>query len=579
MKFFATVLALMAASARAVSPPLTPQQLLTRWDMDEPNITYVSDENKFILDFPNASTANTLTGLQEEFYDVNCKDDGSGFPEVVVSDLFSEPDSADLRPIFTKPASMGNKPQLAFVIDTQSAAANPYVYEVIGADDDTCMGQYYNLTLDINITTEFKVDANPTDITITVYQRDGGAMDNFTFQTTTEFDSAVDGEEMSILVTDMCRGVDYVFNYTDSGSDGLTDPDYGGAVSGYYHQSDETKNLIFTQPGDQIGAGFDALINLPLNPQNPATNIQGREGQGMVKFCVRSSLGYDGDVTQGWSLAAQIAAGFQEVNFIESLITIFYDLTAGFSVLDFNVDPKERVETTVAKDTYGLEAWLCYPTPTDNMETIPFADLTDVIDKVVPMEISDNYKASAPEADKEYFNQGALITVCVAPDDDAWKDGIRMNGLNTFKWKRDDLSQTASSLVNPADIEQVAIENGGPAGNQLTSYVSSNCVGGKTFCEFSSILFADFYISQGVVGGSGTANLIFAAPGTRRLGAPEEEGRQLQEEEAAESPFDVNVPVDLTDTGPAGLKTAAGVSFATSTLTLALALMGAALLA
>jgi len=340
---------------------------------------------------------------------------------------------------------------------------------------------------------------------------------------------------------------------------------------------EKTKNLIFTKPGNEIGSEFSALFNLPVNTQNPATNIQGREGQGMVKFCVRSSFGYDGDTDQELSLYQQMEDGFQEVNFIESLITIFYDLSAGFSVLAVTFNPKEREEKTVTKDVYGLEAWLCPANPT-TFETTPFP--APAGDKVVPPRIDAGYLASAAPEDKKFFNQGALITVCVAPDDLAWQDGIRMDGINTFNWKRSDLATTAPTLVNPDTITQPAIANGLASGNSLTSYIETNCEGGQPYCQFSSILFADFYISTGVVGGAGDANLVFATvPGGRRLGAPEDEGRQLQEDEASQSPFDVSVPVEITDTGPAGLRTAAGVSFTTSTLTLAMALIGAALLA
>lgn len=188
--------------------------------------------------------------------------------------------------------------------------------------------------------------------------------------------------------------------------------------------------------------------------------------------------------------------------------------------------------------------------------------------------------ATEPDTSKEYFNQGALITVCVAPDDAAWLDGIRMDGITSFDWLRNDLSTTASQLPTGkiVPINQEAIFGGEQSGNSLTSYIS-DCENGAHYCIFSSILFADFYISRGVVSGSGSANLQFAAPGGRRLGAPEEGTavRKLQDE-AATSPFDVSVPVDLTDEGPGAPKTAGGASYGI-VFTSAIALLSAALLA
>ena len=561
MKLFSA--ALLTSLTSSVLGQDAAQVLLDRWNMDEPVINYFSDENKFVLDFPTASTENDMDGgMQEEFYDVNCKDDGSGFDErVLPSGQVTAPTGG--RPVMTKdPVTF--KPKLEFVVDTQALANNQYVYEVVGESENTCFGQLYDVSLDVTI--EVDVDNWPEEISWDIVYNTGEVV----FSQSYAYSEA--SQTVTTLVPNLCRGVDYWFKYDDSYGDGL---DYGGSATGFYQD-----DVLFTKSGDygpdSIQDGFESIFNLPLNPQNPATNIQDRDGQGMMKFCVRSSLGYDGSTDQEKTLDEQFDFGYKEVNFIESLITIFFDLTAGFEVLEFNVDPKERIETTAQQDTYELEAWLCDP----NFETVTqFGD--GIMDKVFPAPIADTFLASEPDASKEFFNQGALITVCVAPDDAAWLDGIRMNGITSFDWLRNDLSTTASNLptgeIGP--ITQKAIEDGSEAGNSLTSYIESNCENGKPYCTFSSILFADFYISQGVVSGSGSANLQFAAPGGRRLGAPEEETavRKLQDEAAA-SPFDVSVPVDLTDEGPGALKTAGGAAYGI-VFTSAIALLSAALLA
>lgn len=97
-----------------------------------------STANKFVLDFPTASTDNDLEGLQEEFYDVNCKDDGSGFPErVLPAGQVFDPQTGG-RPQMTLDGANG-KPQLEFEIDVQSLANNQYIYEVVGESENTCL--------------------------------------------------------------------------------------------------------------------------------------------------------------------------------------------------------------------------------------------------------------------------------------------------------------------------------------------------------------------------------------------------------------------------------------------------------
>ncbi len=572
MKLFLVTL-LLATIATYGYAQFTPDTLKARWNMDEPEISYSSDDNKFTLNFPTASTDNDPLdgGLQEEFYDVNCKDDGSGFPERVLPTGQVKHPTTGGRPEMTMNGPNG-VPQLEFVVDTQAMANNQYVYEIVGESDNTCFGQQYNITMNVSIGVDIDVDIFGGDIVWRVEDKDGNVV--FEGPSYGEYHVSIPENNPGTVITevpDLCRGVDYFFKYIDIYGDGLYQ---NGSVEGYYMD-----DLLFKETGSTIGFGFNSTFNLPPNPQNPATNIQGKDGLGMAKFCVRSSLGYAGSTDPSLSLVDQFLYGFQEVNFIESLITIFYDLTAGFDVVDFNVDPKERVETTAAKETYGLEAWLCVAgsNPNTDYDEETWDLGADAYARVAPKAIDSNYLVTS--ATPLYFNQGALITVCVAPVKEAWADGIRMDGITDFEWLRSDLATTAPGLSDTSDIKQDAIVGGDQAPNLLTSYDPNLCEGAKHFCRFSSILFADFYVSTGAVGGSGNAKLVFGPNGSRRLG--ESVSRQLQEDEGGESPFDLQVPVDFTDTGPAGLKTAAGVSFAASTFTMAVAvaLVGAALLA
>jgi len=408
MKFF--VSALLALSASAVQGrELQAAALEARWNMDEPLITYDAVTNLFTLDFPTASASNTAAGMAEEFYDVNCKDDGSGaYTEYIIPAGITDGDGSSAAAMDMDGGIPADpRPQLDFMIDTQVLANDANIYTLV---------------------TQAMAD-----------------------------DPALDYENDDV-------------------------------------------------------------------------------GKGEMKLCVRSSLGY-------------VSGTFQEVNFIESLITIKYDLTAGFSVDAFSVEPKEREETTAAKDTYALEAYLCNPAVTSVVAGPA---------RTIPDQITDYDVAGGTDA----FNQGALITVCVLPDGPTYSDGIILNGLEDFTWTRD------SPLTN-----QEAIIGGAASLNGLTSFTGCSLA---EWCHFSSILFADFYISAGAVYGSGNADLTFRT--RRRLGATEEENRRL-EEDAATSPFDLSVQVTANTEGPGALKTAGGAAFGLKTLASVVALASAALLA
>merc|ERR1712216_187037 len=229
------------------------------------------------------------------------------------------------------------------------------------------------------------------------------------------------------------------------------------------------------------------------------TDTDGAVGASIV-FCVRFGLNTLGDSPV-------------EVNFLESVVTLNVDLSAGFAIDDINVTPKDQLINTAAQ-AYTVEGYMCNP-GTDT----PVADATTAL------------------------NQGSLISVCIKPDADGISDGIKMRSVDSFEWTRDATTQTA-------------IENSVAAGNLLTSFDETACAGGD-YCQFSSILFAAFYASKGQVFGNGVASMQF---GTRRLS--EGSGlRALQEQDAAAtSEFDLAVQLEAADDGPAALQTAAGAS-------------------
>ena len=72
------------------------------------------------------------------------------------------------------------------------------------------------------------------------------------------------------------------------------------------------------------------------------------DNKGKMESCARMSLGYT-DATSN---------KFKEVNFNESLLTIKYDLEAGFDISDFNFAPKTKDTSIGSKDSYAVEASL-----------------------------------------------------------------------------------------------------------------------------------------------------------------------------------------------------------------------------
>jgi len=227
-----------------------------------------------------------------------------------------------------------------------------------------------------------------------------------------------------------------------------------------------------------------------------------------IVFCVRFGLNTLGDSPV-------------EVNFLESVVTLNVDLSSGFAIDDINVTPKDQLINTAAQ-AYTVEGYMCNPG-------------------------TDTAVADAAAA----LNQGSLITVCIKPDADGINDGIKMRTVDSFEWTRDATTQAA-------------IESGAAAGNLLTSFDETACSGGD-YCQFSSILFAAFYATEGQVAGNGVASMQF---GTRRLSEKTGGLRALQEQEAAAtSEFDLAVSLAAANDGPVMLETAAGASMGTMVAT------------
>jgi hypothetical protein len=184
-----------------------------------------------------------------------------------------------------------------------------------------------------------------------------------------------------------------------------------------------------------------------------------------------------------------------EVNFLETLLTLFVDLTDGFQIGAIEVAPKDRLVRT-ANQAYEVNGYECSATSFDR--------LTDA-------------ERTRPR------NQGEIIHVCVTPEEEAQTDGIFMRSIDDFAWTRG------------ADIRQTAIEANREAGNLLTSYNFADCEG-SLVCKFSTILFAQFYATPGQVNGEGVASMQFGSEKTGVTRRQLRSDRKLQDEQQGACP-------------------------------------------
>ena len=159
-----------------------------------------------------------------------------------------------------------------------------------------------------------------------------------------------------------------------------------------------------------------------------------------------------------------------EVNFRETVVTFFVDLTDGFEIGAVEVEDKDKLIRT-ATQVYEVEGYQC--------------DFTN-------QRLSDVDLSQARQ-------QGSLIRVCVRPEVDARNDGIFMRSIDQFTWQRD-------YGGNIGIVTQVAVEDGIAASNQLTQLW---CTPGDMVCVFESVLLALFFRLPGSVDGAGIASMQF----------------------------------------------------------------------
>jgi hypothetical protein len=259
-----------------------------------------------------------------------------------------------------------------------------------------------------------------------------------------------------------------------------------------------------------VFSGRQAQINVTIDPQTISSQVAITDGIysqevvnnqqiATVKFCVRFGL---------WTTTDMGVETPVEVNFLETLLTLFVDLTDGFQIGAIEVEPKDRLVRT-ANQAYEVSGYECSAA-------------------------SDQPLSAADRARRR--NQGEIIHVCVTPEEEAKTDGIFMRSIDDFAWTRE----------TPTPVRQVAIEENRESGNLLTSYDFAACEG-AVVCKFSSILFAQFYATLGQVNGEGVASMQFGSAKTGLTRRQLRADRNLQEEGAGAAEFELDFEVNQAE--------------------------------
>mmetsp|Transcript_54825 Transcript_54825/g.62190 ORF Transcript_54825/g.62190 Transcript_54825/m.62190 type:complete len:404 (+) Transcript_54825:1-1212(+) len=260
-----------------------------------------------------------------------------------------------------------------------------------------------------------------------------------------------------------------------------------------------------------------------------------------MKFCVRFGL-YAGDG--------------REMNHEEMIVTLSTTLNGDFDV-STNVGAKEIEETTTTQ-TYKVDAILCPGQP-------------------------------------PVFNQGALISICLSPDEQGLKDGIVLTSVDSFTWEQD-IDRIPG---NGNEISQSAVNEDPLVAKNTASGVLSDITvqDDQKQIIVRSILYARFFVDVGTVVAFGSCTLAFDTTRNRNRNRNrrlvrgnnsdrnnnKQRTRNLQEQENIyDGSFGVNVDVVPVNDGPvfyeAQTAGGTGLSFTTSVAVVVAATVGIAIM-
>jgi len=212
----------------------------------------------------------------------------------------------------------------------------------------------------------------------------------------------------------------------------------------------------------------------------------GPGGEDLLKFCVRLGL---------WNPGSDA----QEVNFMETIVTIKLSMDGTFSIDDIGVEPKKQSGTETEKK-YTVGAALC-------------------------------------EGFSPPFKQGEILQVCIVPDGDAISDGVVLNALQSFTWTRQGVN------------DQMACCKDGTPSLEFNALSSVEVAPDGSYIKVASVLYATFFAETGTVTGTGSVDMGYAR---RRLGGNDEK-RKLEDAGVAPAGFDVEVELTAETDGPVAL--------------------------
>jgi hypothetical protein len=156
--------------------------------------------------------------------------------------------------------------------------------------------------------------------------------------------------------------------------------------------------------------GRSAQVNVTINPysissQDAVTDgvyseeVVNNQQIATIKVCVRFGL---------WTTTSMGVNTPIEVNFLESMLTLFVDLTDGFQIGDIEIEAKDRLIRT-ENQAYGVDGYECSATST------------------TPLTASERARPRNP---------GEVFHVCVTPEATAIRDGILMRSIDNFGFTR-----------------------------------------------------------------------------------------------------------------------------------------------
>jgi hypothetical protein len=264
-------------------------------------------------------------------------------------------------------------------------------------------------------------------------------------------------------------------------------------------------------------------------------------GGGTLQFCVRYSICLEPACTN-------------EVNFLETQVTVSISMDGSFDVDSLTVAPKAKTDIS-DNIAYTVQAEIC-TAKADGTDYIASLDTT--------------------------FNQGEVISVCIFPNraDGSRDDGIIMNSVTDFTWYLDEATCNVVDGVVPETgcTKQAAVEGGAPS-NTLTNidstyaaavWATAGDVEPKIVVQ--SVLFATFFTAQNTAAATGSALMAFPArrrqlrEGSSADAMAKNDSRRLADQAFPPSPFDVSAGLNAAMDTPTLLQTAAGESRSVATV-------------